>query len=433
MMSHLLFLIFCLWSGSSRVTSSPSEDRITLLPGLPSKPDFEQYSGYLNGGNGRNLFYWFTQSNKSPSLDPVLLWLNGGPGSSSLLGLFQIIGAYKVNSSDNSKLYYNTNAWNQGLNVLYLESPAGVGFSYPDDGNETTSDDYTANGNLNALVHFFQKFPSFRKNDFFIFGESYGGMYIPTLGRDIINHNKKVGNSDARINLRGFGIGNGWIDTDAHTDSIQFLSYARGEKSQEEWDAMVQACCPTTKEGEGSVMACRFSQNSSPACKKARKYNDDEDSQSTRLHTLLKRSLDPDDAMESYLNLPEVRRAIHASPKVAHWKWGTYIEHKRQYRTVKEPVLYLLNNGIKGMIYNGDGDWQCDFLSARLFVKSLNLPVSKPFEFWKNRKGNDAGTITYYGDKLQLVTIKGAYHMAPADKPEEALVMMETYIKWVFQ
>ena len=103
------------------MTSFPSEDVINALPGLPSPPDFVQYSGYLDGGNGRNLFYWFTESKKSPHLDPVLLWLNGGPGSSSLPGLFEIIGAYKVNSSDFSKLYYNTEAWNQGLNVLYLE------------------------------------------------------------------------------------------------------------------------------------------------------------------------------------------------------------------------------------------------------------------------------------------------------------------------
>ena len=429
-------MIFCLLSGSSRATSFPSEDLITDLPGLPSKPDFSQYSGYLNAGGGRNLFYWFTQSNKSPDVDPVLLWLNGGPGSSSLLGLFEIIGAYKVNSSDFTKLYYNTEAWNQGMNVLYLESPPGVGFSYSDDKNETTSDDYTANGNLNALVHFFQKFPTLRKNDLFIFGESYGGIYIPTLGRDIINHNKKFGNSDARINLKGFGIGNGWIDTDAHMDSMSILSYARGEKSEEEWEAKVQACCPTAKKGEGSVMACRFSENSSPACKKTRGVQDDQDGESTRLHTLSKRSListNPMDGIEGYLNLPEVRRAIHASPKVPHWWWTIYIEHKRQYRTVKREVLYLLNNGVKGIIYNGLVDWQCDFLSARLFVKTLNLSVSKPFEYWNNEKEENAGTITYYDDKLQLVTLKGAGHMAPADKPEEALIMLKTYLKWVFE
>ena len=433
MIFHLLFLVFCLWSGSSRVTSSPSEDRIFLLPGLPSRPDFKQYSGYLNAGDGRKFFYWFTESTKNPYRDPVLLWLNGGPGASSLLGLFQIIGAYKVNSSDYSKLYYNKHAWSQKLNVLYLESPAGVGFSYREDGNETTSDDYTANGNLNALVHFFQKFPSFRWNDFFIFGESYGGMYIPTLGRDIINHNKKVGNSDARINLKGFGIGNGVLDMDAQQDSMSFLSYARAGTSQEKWDAQVQACCPTAQEGEGSVMACRFSQNSSPACKKAREHSYDQDAESTRLNTLSSTSFIPSDPLQTYLNLPEVRRAIHASPKIPKWLSSVYIEHESQYRTVKELVRYLLNNGIKGIIYNGDIDTICDFLSARLFVKTLNLPVSKPFEYWGKRKGENSGTITHYDDKLQLVTLKGARHMAPEDKPEEALVMMETYLKWVLK
>ncbi|VDK24095.1 unnamed protein product [Anisakis simplex] len=81
--------------------------------------------------------------------------------------------------------------------VVYIESPAGVGFSYATDGNITTSDDQTSLENYEAVKAFFTKYPSFRNHSTYIMGESYGGVYVPTLIARIID-----GMKEFQINLK---------------------------------------------------------------------------------------------------------------------------------------------------------------------------------------------------------------------------------------
>ncbi len=84
----------------------------------------------------------FTESMSDPSKDPVLIWFNGGPGCSSLLGFFQENGPWVVDD-DNGTIYANPFPWNKAANVLYLESPIGVGFSYGSAPGDLEHNDYT--------------------------------------------------------------------------------------------------------------------------------------------------------------------------------------------------------------------------------------------------------------------------------------------------
>lgn len=87
--------------------------------------------------------------------EPILIWLNGGPGCSSMLGLLQEIGPY-VLFGDNENFTNNTKyAWNNFASVLYLETPPGVGFSVNNDPNYVYNDVNTANDTLTALLEFF--------------------------------------------------------------------------------------------------------------------------------------------------------------------------------------------------------------------------------------------------------------------------------------
>ncbi|KAG2461772.1 PPGB protein, partial [Polypterus senegalus] len=119
-MAFLLSLVFSL--GVLHIQGAPESDEIKYLPGLEKQPSFRQYSGYLNVMEDKHLHYWFVESQTNPSSSPVVLWLNGGPGCSSLDGLLTEHGPFLI------------------ANVLYLESPAGVGFSYSDDKNYKTND-----------------------------------------------------------------------------------------------------------------------------------------------------------------------------------------------------------------------------------------------------------------------------------------------------
>lgn len=73
----------------------------------------------------------------------------------------------------------NPYSWNQVSNMLFFESPAGVGFSINDDKSYVYNDTRTAQDALKALQMFYKRFPEFQANKFWIAGESYCGMYIP--------------------------------------------------------------------------------------------------------------------------------------------------------------------------------------------------------------------------------------------------------------
>ena len=161
-------------------SSSPDAlaDKITDLPGLDFSPSFAQYSGYLPVSTTRKIHYWYIESMNDPSKDPVVFWTNGGPGCSGLLGLGIEMGPFIFNSGGSLSL--NPHSWNNIANILYVEQPAGVGFSTfsdPDDAN--VGDDRAAKDNFELIKQFFERFPERKENDFYIASESFGGHYVP--------------------------------------------------------------------------------------------------------------------------------------------------------------------------------------------------------------------------------------------------------------
>lgn len=154
-------------------------DRITELPGQPENVEFAQYSGYItvNQQAGRALFYWLTEAPKNPSSKPLVLWLNGGPGCSSVAyGAAEELGPFHIRS-DGKTLYLNPYAWNKMANILFLESPAGVGFSYTNTSSDlqTSGDKRTAEDAYVFLINWLERFPQYKYRDFYIAGESYAG------------------------------------------------------------------------------------------------------------------------------------------------------------------------------------------------------------------------------------------------------------------
>lgn len=175
--------------------SAPEQDRVASLPGY-GEPPSPQFSGYLDAGAaepGTKLHYWFAAAETADwAKRPVVLWLNGGPGSSSLLGMLQEQGPLIIDR--NGKLMRNPYAWTTLVNLVALESPAGVGFSYcaamKAGGSCSNTDVSTARAAHAGLQDFFsaKKFPELAANDFYITGESYAGVYCPTLAAEIVSN-----------------------------------------------------------------------------------------------------------------------------------------------------------------------------------------------------------------------------------------------------
>jgi len=461
-----------------------SDDEITDLPGIPENINFKQFSGYLDAGRGRHLFYWFVQSENDPSNDPVMLWLNGGPGCSSLGGNLMELGPFRINNKNPGQLEMNQHRWNLKANVLFLEAPAGVGYSYQDNGQLNTDDNDTAQGNLNALKSFFNKFPQFKQNPFFIAGESYAGIFIPTLAVKIA---KERGQANA-INLKGYAIGNGYMETRMLHDSMPVYGYSHGLLSQTSFNNLVRACCG----GRTGPVGCKFHENQGPMCQLAygyvnyemfaaqfNPYNiygtcptaDDDGINATSINYSNERTpsrLDfdlqlvmgdknyqkiyanfndtdgityasnptipclDDRHIVTYLGDPRVRRALHVHDKAGQWavcseKARSF--YRKTYQTVKPEILFLAKQGIKGMIFNGDIDFVCNLLSNEWFVEDLQLRLSEPPRFWLHR--NQVGGKVRMYENLMYLTVRGAGHMVPEDKPSEALQMLETFFDWV--
>lgn len=132
----------------------------------------------------------------------MVLWLNGGPGCSSLTGLFMELGPSFVNKK--GELDYNPSGWNANASVIFLDQPVNVGYSYS---GGSVSNTIAAGKDVYALLTlFFKQFPEYAEQSFHISGESYAGHYIPVFTSEILSHKKR------NINLQSILIGNGLTD-----------------------------------------------------------------------------------------------------------------------------------------------------------------------------------------------------------------------------
>jgi cathepsin A (carboxypeptidase C) len=119
-------------------------------------------------------------------------------------------GPFEINLGTDSTytLSIRPERWSRFANVLYFETPVGVGFSYRDDRNYTdNNDENTALRNLAAMQEFYEKFPELKKNKLYLSGESYAGVYIPMLALNILS--AKEVNSWNGGELIGIAVGNG--------------------------------------------------------------------------------------------------------------------------------------------------------------------------------------------------------------------------------
>lgn len=197
------------------VAAAYEDDRVLVLPDA-MEFDTPTYSGYVDAAETRHLHYVFVESYDAPTTDPLVVWFNGGPGCSSMLGFMQEHGPRVI---DDGEMYIKNNLypWAARANVLYIESPAGVGFSVADTEQDLkTNDKITAEDSLQALKNWFVKFPEFKTNQLFISGESYGGIYVPWLAWEIYQNNQEAefNPSIDVMNIEGFIVGNGATNWD---------------------------------------------------------------------------------------------------------------------------------------------------------------------------------------------------------------------------
>ncbi|KAJ6305631.1 hypothetical protein OIU78_021055 [Salix suchowensis] len=213
--SFLLFLLLCFVYHSSATTPTlPTSNSSFPNEALPTK------SGYLpvNPKTNSAIFYTFYEA-QNPTLPlsqtPLLIWLQGGPGCSSMVGNFLELGPYRVVSDSeeqNITLQPNLGSWNRIFGLIFLDNPIGTGFSIASKHEEIPRDQNTVAKHLfYAITKFLESDPVFKTRSIYITGESYAGKYVPAIGHYILKKNMKLPVSK-QVNLKGVAIGNGLTD-----------------------------------------------------------------------------------------------------------------------------------------------------------------------------------------------------------------------------
>ncbi|CAM9525399.1 unnamed protein product [Ectocarpus fasciculatus] len=446
--------------GCSAYTEDAVKDQITNLPGAENLDvTFNQFSGYLTVDDTKQMHYWFVEAMNNPADAPVAFWTNGGPGCSGLLGFLTEQGPFHVNKD--MTLNFNEYAWNQVANMVFIESPCGVGYSYST--AEDPTEDYkmddqeTAEDNYDLIQAFMARFPEYSKNKLYISSESYGGHYMPTLAKQIVDMN--TAGENPQLNFKGFAVGNPFTETYSAFPAMLETYWGHQMISAPLWTTFqsqcvepkvpnMTICSPLFYDmylGVGNVNPYAIDY---PVCLedsgplkggRAQRHAFMEhlvgDDVKLRNALLKSEEYEPcaEDYATEYMNLPEVKAALHVNSDIT---WGMCSRSIRYSQTDGKTSMvpiysYLIDGGfdLDILVFSGDNDAVCATIGVQHWIWDLGYKVTgrmyQPYEV----AGQMAGYATKWADsKLGFVTVHGAGHEVPAYKPEVALELWTKYL-----
>ncbi|KAK6922058.1 Peptidase S10, serine carboxypeptidase [Dillenia turbinata] len=464
--------IFLLIGVSSLIIFSRAwAELISSLPGQPANVSFKQYSGYIvtDSEHGRALFYYFVEANSAnPLSHPLTLWLNGGPGCSSLgFGAFMEHGPFQP--GEDEKLNKNSYSWNLESNMLYVESPAGVGFSYSNTSSDyvNRNDTTTAEDNLQFMLNWFKEFPDYRDLDLYLTGESYAGHYIPQLAALLLDYNRRP--NVKPIKLKAIMLGNPLLDTEISLNAAEFL-WSHGVISDKMLVLRRTVCSDTRYITEW------IHQNLSKECVDVHwRLNNmlgaDIDlgdlilpncivqsvgaqsvslGQHDTIHAKLSSRVAPGDPclgdrVHTYLNNLQVQRTLHANtthlPNV--WEFcSRALDYQKESiaNNIIPLVSELLKDGIRILLYSGDQDSKIPLTQTRIIAsmlaQSLELVSLGEYTPWYDKLQVGGWTQSYGKLKegknvtcLTFATVRGAAHEVPFTSPSQALTLFRAFLR----
>ncbi|KAF8407431.1 hypothetical protein HHK36_006564 [Tetracentron sinense] len=384
---HALYLSLCifailLWAsrGLDPETRALQEaDRIWGLPGQPPV-NFRQYAGYVtvDESYGKALFYWFFEATHKPAEKPLLLWLNGA------------------------------------ANLLFLESPADVGFSY---------------SNTSLDVH----------------GDNITGHYVPQLAEVVFDENKVA--KANYINLKGFIIGNALMDYD--TDFRGMIDYAWGHAViSDKVHHAIMINCDFSKLNQTTECLNAFNEYNAvysiinmyslytPRCPNGTPFSKSSMMpQNSNFEVFRKIPAGYDPCLQNYattyFNRPDVQEALHANVTKIPRPWSLCsLEVNGAWNDSTFSILpiiqKLIDGGLRVWVFSGDTDGRVPVTSTRYTLNKLGLNITEDWTPWYNHKEVGGWTIAY--DGLTFVTVRGAGHQVPTFVPDRSLQLIKHFL-----
>ncbi|KFK38434.1 hypothetical protein AALP_AA3G112800 [Arabis alpina] len=375
------------------------------------------------------LFYYFIKSERNPEQDPLLLWLSGGPGCSSISGLLYENGPLTVKrevyNGTLPSLISTSYSWTKVSSIIYLDQPVGTGFSYSRTQLVNKPSD---SGEAKRITEFLQKWlgkhQEFLSNSLYVGGDSYSGMVVPALVQEISKGNYLC--CKPPINLQGYVLGN--PAAEVRNDYNHRIPYAHGMAliSDELYESLKRIC-----KGEYEVV----DPHNTECLKLVDEYQKCID-QIFRAFILLSKcnKHSPDCYEYRYLlstywaNDESVQMALQII-KDSIGEWIRCYREIPYTRDIKSSIPYHMNNSINGypsLIFSGDHDMEVPFLGTQAWIRSLNYSITEDWRPWMI--GDQiAGYTRTYANKMTFATIKGGGH-TPEYKPEESSIMFQRWI-----
>ena len=300
----------------------------------------------------------------------------------------------------------------------------------------------------NDLYDFLQQFmkghPEFATLDFYAFGESYAGHYVPATTHKIWKNNNNLKPGAIKINLKGTSVGNGLTDPE-----IQYQYYAKMAASTNDHNALSNSTVAGMEKATPGcvkqIQACQT--GGAAACLAA--------TEACNLGLLIPYTLtgmNPYDMrikcakpplcydfsyVGTYLKRPEVLAAIGVDGSKHKWSSCNKLvtlgfELAGDWmKSYQQMIPDQLESGIKVLIYAGDQDFICNWLGNQAWAQALPWQHQHEFNTTKpvawNVDGKQAGTLQS-SNGFSFLRVFDAGHMVPRDQPANALAMLNAFI-----
>ncbi|XP_030636847.1 putative serine carboxypeptidase CPVL [Chanos chanos] len=408
--------------------------KLSLVGPLPGA-NVKSYSGYLtvNKTYNSNLFFWFFPAQVRPETAPVLLWLQGGPGGTSMFGLFVEHGPYLVHK--NLTLGYRDFPWTSRYSVLYIDNPVGTGFSFTeDDRGFAQNQDDVGRDLYSALTQFLQIFTEFQSNEFYATGESYAGKYVPAIGYYIHKNNPTA---KVKINFRGVAIGDGLCDPEKMLGGYADFLYQTGlvdELQRQYVEQQTDAGVKLIQEERwleafelfdsllnGDILPYPSFYQNATGC--------------TNYFNYLQCQEPPDqEYFSQFVTLPAVRHSIHVGNLTFHD--GVEVEKHLLQDVMKsiKPWLGILMDNYRVLIYSGQLDVIVAATLTERFLPTVNWSRADEYKSaprfpWRIQPSDTevAGYVRQVGEFFQVI-VRGGGHILPYDQPERSFDMIDRFL-----
>jgi len=423
---------------------------VSVVSAAPG-PDPSQ-SGYIkvNHTSDTHLFYWLFPSQGNPETDPLVLWLTGGPGCSSMTALLEELGPYKVDKAT-AQLERAKYSWSTHANLLFVDQPVGTGYSYSDAPGDTVHHEaHVAEDMYYFLQGFMAEHPELVGRDFYVTGESYAGHYVPAIAHRIAVDGRFGAHDDFPINLRGMAVGNGLVDPAAQYPQYSEFAVQNGmideafkagiDKHYPICGKLIDACRKSKLGCLAAVEECNLAVVSPIMMEGGRRlFNATMNPYDVRI-ACDKAPLCYDFSADDKFMASAATKAALGVPEHLKWKECDGPVHSALMADwmadLELGIPATLAAGVRVLIYAGDKDFICNWVGNQKWVRDMQWPGKEAFNAapvlpWTPKGGDaPAGTFQATGN-LTFVRVFDAGHMVPMDQPVAALDMLDRFIQHV--